>query len=369
MSKQVPFHSYGGDEPYLFVSYAHRDEAAVFGVLRALHERRCRVWYDEGIEVGVNWPQAVAERLRDSDTVLVFLSKHALESQNCQREINFSVSQRKKLLVVRLDDCTPPPGLGMQLSVAPTLGYADAETSAAEILALLGERVLGDAEDRGEARSKKRKKPVNGWLAASLALTLVLAATTLYLFGTLNGWFGRSAGIQRQEIETETRGEVTVTDFSSRMTLELLLRAMDGESVYLCGNSLVSDALAIEHTAAGWSVGSRSLERGFLDDLSLFEDSGVTQLALVNENLSSLEGIGALEALSFLDLSDNPVTDLAPLTALTQLRTLRILCLPAETDLSPLAGLPELREVAVSYDMVDRIGPLLDAGIDVIVKR
>ena len=70
MSRKLPFHSYSGAEPYLFVSYAHKDEAQVFPMIRALHERRCRIWYDEGIEIGVNWPQTVAERLRDSDTAL-----------------------------------------------------------------------------------------------------------------------------------------------------------------------------------------------------------------------------------------------------------------------------------------------------------
>ena len=95
----------------------------------------------------------------------------------------------------------------------------------------------------------------------------------------------------------------------------------------------------------------------------------MTELALINEELSDLDGIEALPELSYLDLSDNPLADLTPLTALDKLETLRVLCLPAETELAPLTRCPALREVCVSYDMIDRIGPLVEAGIDVIVQR
>ncbi len=369
MSKKLPFHSYNGAEPYLFVSYAHRDEAAVYAAIRLLHERRCRVWYDEGIEVGVNWPQTVAEHLRSSALVVVFLSKNTLASQNCLREINFSVSQRKPMLVVRLDDSELPPGVGMQLSVAPAIPWRGAEQTAEDVLAQLDDSLFGDGVSGYGERLQQGKKAVNGWLIASLALMLLLGAATVALFGTLKGWFGRPGGIQREEIQTLSRGEVTVTRFTSRLSLELLLGSAEGEAVYLCGAALVSDALAIEHGAQGWTIGGEAVGRGPVEDLSLFTDRRLSQLALVQENLTSLEGIEALDALRYLDLSDNPIDDLTPLAALSELETLRILCLPAETDLAPLTALPALKEVAVSYDMVDRIVPLLDAGVRVVIEK
>lgn len=365
--RKLPFHSYTGDEPYLFVSYAHKDDERVYPILRALYEKRVRIWYDEGIEVGANWPQTVAEHLRGAETVVVFTSARAAVSQNCRREVNYGVSQKKKLLVVRLDDSELPADMGMQLSVAPTVNASDAETTAEAILGLLDGSVLGDNES-GKAAGGRRKKTVNGWFVASLVLALLLAGAVLLLLGRMNGWFGAPKDVGRREIQTEELGEVSVTGFSSRVTMEVLLRSLEGDSLYLCGNRLVSDARAIGHTAAGWTIGGEPVERGLVDELGFLDGLNVTELALIHENLTSLAGIEALPALTYLDISDNPLTDLTPLAGLEQLRTLRALCLP-EAQLESLASLPALREVYVSYDMVDHVAPLVDAGIDVIVQR
>lgn len=367
--RKLPFHSYDGDEPYIFVSYAHRDDERVYAVLRALRERRVRIWYDEGIEVGANWPQTVAEHLRGAETVVVFTSESSAVSPNCRREINFGVSQRKELLVVRLDDSALPPDMSLQLAGAPTIDALSAEETAAAIAARLDESVTGDA-DGGEASPRRgARKAVNGWFVASLVLLLLLAGAVTLLLGRINGWFGAPKGVVRQEITTAERGEVSVTRFTNRTAMEMLLRSLESDSLYLCGNALVSDALAIEHTADGWAVGGEAVERGLVEDLGFLAGTDVTELALIHENLRSLEGIEALPALTYLDISDNPLADLTPLTGLGQLRTLRALCLPEEADLSVLAGMSALREVYVSYDMIGRIRPLVEAGVDVIVQR
>ena len=144
--RKLPFHSYTGDEPYLFVSYAHKDDERVYAILRALRDRRVRIWYDEGIEVGANWPQTVAEHLRGAETVVVFTSEQSAGSQNCRREINFGVSQRKKLLVVRLDESDLPPDMSLQLAGAPTIDAQDAEATAEAIAAQLSGNVFGDVD-------------------------------------------------------------------------------------------------------------------------------------------------------------------------------------------------------------------------------
>ena len=37
---EKPFPAYKGDEPYIFVSYAHADDALVYPEIRSLHDRR-----------------------------------------------------------------------------------------------------------------------------------------------------------------------------------------------------------------------------------------------------------------------------------------------------------------------------------------
>ena len=132
MKNGIPFVPYQGAEDYIFVSYAHKDSAQVFDVIRLLHQQKYRIWYDQGIEIGADWPQVVAEKLLQSALVLIFVSKNALLSQNCQREIHYAVSQKKNMLVVFLDESELPADMAMQLSVVPQLRFTDsAETAAA----------------------------------------------------------------------------------------------------------------------------------------------------------------------------------------------------------------------------------------------
>ena len=49
---RTKFEAYTGNEPYLFVSYSHKDTAAVYPILDALYERKYRIWYDESCENG-----------------------------------------------------------------------------------------------------------------------------------------------------------------------------------------------------------------------------------------------------------------------------------------------------------------------------
>ena len=368
MSAKPPFAPYRGADKYIFVSYAHKDAEAVYEVLRLLHERKYRIWFDPGIDVGDNWPQTVAEKLLGAELVLVFLSKNAYVSQNCRREINYAVSQRKKMTVVRLDGEAIPSDMAMQLSVVPKVPRGTAEETAEALSGLLDASLLGDGVSGYEAEPLLLKKKRNPWIAATAVLLVLLAGLSAYILGSRLGWFS-PVGIRQETVAAEELGEVTVTAFSDPLSMEILLGSLRSESVYLCGDRLVSDAAAIKYTPEGWTVLGEAVERGPVQKLSSFAGKGITQLALINESLESLDGVEALSELTYLDLSDNPIRDLSPLSSLSALETLQLRYLPAETELAPLTALPRLRQVAVSYDMLDRIEPLVEAGIDVIVRR
>ena len=55
---------YNGNEPYIFISYAHKNSDVVLPIIEALADNGFRVWYDAGIEAGTEWPEYVAEKLR-----------------------------------------------------------------------------------------------------------------------------------------------------------------------------------------------------------------------------------------------------------------------------------------------------------------
>ena len=66
--------AYEGQEPYIFISYAHKDSNTVLPIIQGLQERGFRVWYDAGIEIGTEWPQYIATHLKHCHSCLAFVS-------------------------------------------------------------------------------------------------------------------------------------------------------------------------------------------------------------------------------------------------------------------------------------------------------
>lgn len=115
--------AYQGIEPYIFISYAHKDSGVVLPIIKSLNEAGFLVWYDEGIEAGTEWPEFVAKRLYQSSVVIAFISNAALDSQNCRREINFAISKKKEMLTVYIENVELSLGMEMQLGTTQAMFY------------------------------------------------------------------------------------------------------------------------------------------------------------------------------------------------------------------------------------------------------
>ena len=112
---------YGGKEPYVFVSYCHKDRDAVFPVIERLARDGYRIWYDEGIDPGSEWPEIIAQHLSGCTVCIAFLSAQSLNSHNCRREINFALMKKKPLITVVLEPVQLSLGMEMQLSLAQAI--------------------------------------------------------------------------------------------------------------------------------------------------------------------------------------------------------------------------------------------------------
>lgn len=99
-----PFSSYKGDEPYIFISYAHDDQHEVFKHIKRLNQEGFRIWYDEGIEPGVNWYESLESRIRNCECILLFISKKAQQSQYISKEITCAIEHNKHIVCIMLDD-------------------------------------------------------------------------------------------------------------------------------------------------------------------------------------------------------------------------------------------------------------------------
>ena len=79
MAVEPPFSSYMGDQPFIFVSYTHKDKGEVYPILQKLHHKGFRIWYDEGIPLTTDWCNTIAEKLLQSNIFLSFISPYVMD--------------------------------------------------------------------------------------------------------------------------------------------------------------------------------------------------------------------------------------------------------------------------------------------------
>lgn len=110
------FIPYEGKEKYIFISYSHSDGEIVAPILERLNDKGFRIWYDDGIEWGSEWPESVASHLYNCEICMVFHSKRSIKSSNCRQEINYALKTSKSILSVFLENVELSKGMDMQLT-------------------------------------------------------------------------------------------------------------------------------------------------------------------------------------------------------------------------------------------------------------
>ena len=110
------FKPYEGNQSYIFISYSHKDSDRVFPVLEHLNNKGFRIWYDEGIEWGSEWPDSIAEHLSKAAVCIIFHSTNSVVSINCRQEAYYALKENKGILSVYLENVELSKGLDMQLS-------------------------------------------------------------------------------------------------------------------------------------------------------------------------------------------------------------------------------------------------------------
>lgn len=106
---QTKFEAYSGKEPYLFVSYSHKDSNRVYPVLDALYDKKYRIWYDESCENGNDFRDELRVRIEAADAILVFVSQNSMASPFCGMEIIVARENGKRLYPIYLDNVELPP--------------------------------------------------------------------------------------------------------------------------------------------------------------------------------------------------------------------------------------------------------------------
>ena len=170
-----PFQAYAGDEPYVFVCYAHEDSELVYPELVWLREQGINIWYDEGISAGENWRAAIGDALLKANKFLIYLSARSLKSDHCNREINLALDEAKDVVPVYLEEVKLTSDLMVGLTRVQALHRDQDENYQRHLLSALGH----STSTANTILDSAVVKPRRSWLKLATATSLLLVATLI----------------------------------------------------------------------------------------------------------------------------------------------------------------------------------------------
>lgn len=366
---------YEGKEKYIFISYAHKDSPVVFPVLNQLVSRGYRIWYDDGIAPGSEWPENIAQHLNDCAMFLSFITPNSINSDNCRREITYALAKKKPFLAVVLEPTQMPLGVEFQLSAQQCIFKYNYRTEKEFINKICDckdiecccrsitettepeeekepqtENIGSDmtAEEKSkhhtknsvnnrtpEQKKKHVKKIIMRVTASILAIFAVIIGLVLAwdAYDTIEIAPGRNArrGATSLVLRNVNVNNEVVTNINKLTELEILTLndcvVDSGALNELSEDNIISD---FEMTGCKYSG-----DYSFLSKLEYMSRLAITNGGITDKNLM-FKNLAKLNRITYLDLSNNPkFTDASLISGLTNLTDLNL----SETGIENLNGI------------------------------
>ena len=182
-----PFSAYAGDDPYIFVSYAHADAARVYPEIQWLHDQGFNVWYDEVIEPGSIWRDELAKAIAGASLFVFFATPMSVERPHCRREVDFAIDRETPFITVYLEPTDLPDGLELSLaSVQAIVKYEETEREyRRKLVAFAGQHTV-----RGVSAAKTVARSDRPSLMSTLSAVLAIAVLAVgFLLGVFSASF------------------------------------------------------------------------------------------------------------------------------------------------------------------------------------
>ena len=400
---------YEGTQPYIFVSYAHKNDAAVLEIIGTLQSRGFRVWYDEGIEAGSEWPESIASHLERAQLVLAFLSPAYLQSDNCRKEMHYALTKKKPVINVFLEQTELSPGMEMQIGnlfalmkyTYPSEEYFYDKLFSAELLdasKFAGEapelpdvpapapgkkakekkpRAAKPRREKPEKPPKAPKKKRRGLAAAIIAIVLagclIAAGIVGHFTGLLYRFTAKTVAVQTLADDTVAQFqnpllEQAARDYAGKAEGELTVADLKGlTALYVCGDRywFTAPQQGVDAAAAGVETAEMTdpsgqtvtVRRGDIRDLSdLAYFPSLTVVSVQFQSLTSLESLPAC-GVEVFDVSANRLTSLSGIEQLPKLTALTADG-NAVTDLTGLGRCLNVRKLSLNGANVSDLSEL-----------
>ncbi len=113
LRSRKPDDSYGGDEEYLYVSFAEKDRLKAYRIIKNMQDKGYRVSYrgqddDDSME-------HTASVIQNCCCMIALISPDYMDSENCRDEISHARDLNKDRLLVYLKETELSPGMAMRL--------------------------------------------------------------------------------------------------------------------------------------------------------------------------------------------------------------------------------------------------------------
>lgn len=106
---------YKGDDPYIFLSYAHEDKLRVYVEIERFYKMGFRIWYDEGLSPAKEFPKELQEAIEKSSYFIVFISENSVRSTYVRDEIYFARKMSIEILPIYLEETELIEGLALRI--------------------------------------------------------------------------------------------------------------------------------------------------------------------------------------------------------------------------------------------------------------
>lgn len=104
---------------YIFVSYSHKDKAAISRLVDTIKASGYVVWFDhdtEAIPGGSLWREEIVGAIEKADTFLLALSPQSVESDEVRKELDVAEETKRPIVPIVVQTTTIPQKMAYQLA-------------------------------------------------------------------------------------------------------------------------------------------------------------------------------------------------------------------------------------------------------------
>lgn len=101
----------------IFISYRRTDQALAGALVAALEARKVEVWWDQNIEGGEDWRDAIVEGLTNSRAMVILFSAACNSSKQLRKELAIADTLEKEVIPVLIEDTQPKGHFLYELAV------------------------------------------------------------------------------------------------------------------------------------------------------------------------------------------------------------------------------------------------------------